>query len=121
MRMIRKRLKKDKNKTKNNDDGGDRIDGTMSLREERLCEQVPVPSWLGTGIVHLVTILIYKSSLFKRIVTPCCLYLLQVFSLVLCFDSVNVFFLSEIFIYVVNIISSCVSLLCIFSPLLRFS
>lgn len=56
--------------------GGDRIAGTMSLGEKRLVR------YLGAGIVHLVTILVHKSSLCKRILTFCLSYLLQLFSLV---------------------------------------
>ena len=55
--------------------GGDRIARTESLKEKRL------HGHLGAEIVHLVVILVTKSSLFLRVLTLCLSYMLQMFPL----------------------------------------
>ena len=50
--------------------------------------------------------LVYNRSLFLRILTLCLSYVLQMFYLV-CILTINVFFLSGIFIFIVKIISLC--------------
>ena len=54
---------------------GDRIARTGSLKEKRL------HGHLGAEIVYLVVILVFKSSLFLRILTLCLSYILQMFPL----------------------------------------